>query len=196
MSNLIFYISFGITTSSFSLYYSLRWMWFIAGFFHPFSPCPDCLPKSHALCLTHLLSSPESLPLPSVRHQLLVPLSRHSRVVPTFTNILARLRYLELLTTARSPLQLLPIQVFLSGTSQEARKRILLHSETLLWHSLTGTQLLPPCLWQPTMIKLQTPITWSLYIHRFLPALLREHHLRFQIRGIAACHLPTRKEAR
>ena len=33
-------------------------MWFIAGFFHPFSPCPDCLPKSHALCLTHLLSSP------------------------------------------------------------------------------------------------------------------------------------------
>ena len=34
----------------------------------------------------------------SIRHRLPVPLSRHSWVVPTFTNILARQCYLELLT--------------------------------------------------------------------------------------------------
>lgn len=120
-------------------------------------------------------------------HQPLAPLSNLSWVVPTFTNILAQPCYLEF--------QLLPILEFLSGLSQEALKRSHHHSATSLLLSSTRTQLSPPYLWQPSVIKPQMSITWPLCIHHFLSALFRRHHLTFQIRAIA-CHFPTMREAR
>lgn len=135
--------------------------------------------------------STESLLQPSAQHgtchQPLAPLSNLSWVVPTFTNILAQPCYLEF--------QLIPILEFLSGLSQEALETSHHHSETSLWLSLVRTQLSPPCLWHPSVIKPQMSITWAPCILHFLSALFRRHHLTFQIRAIA-CHFPTRKEVR